>query len=47
MLASDIVTVLVVDVNAVKLLIRDDVSEVGGELVFPSEAVIPAVVAVA
>ena len=46
LLASDIVTVLVVDVNAVKLLIRDDVGEVGGELVFPSEAVIPAVVVV-
>jgi hypothetical protein len=47
LLAGYVVTVLVVDVNAVKMLVRDDAGEIGGELVFFPEAVIPAVIAVA
>ena len=47
LLAGDVVTVLVVDVDPVEVLAVDDVHEGGGEFVLLAEAVIPAVVLIA
>jgi len=44
--AGNIIAVLVVDVNPVKVLAFDDVNKVGGKLIFPTKAVIPAIILV-
>jgi hypothetical protein len=41
--AGNIIAVLVVNINPVKVLIFDNLDKVGGKLIFPTKAVIPAV----
>jgi hypothetical protein len=41
-----IITVFVVDIDSIKLLILDNVYKTGGELLFFSEAVVPAVIVI-
>jgi hypothetical protein len=44
--AGNIIAVLVVNVNPIKVLIFDDVDKGGGKLIFPTKAVIPAIIIV-
>jgi len=44
--AGNIIAVLVVNVNPIKVLIFDDVDKGGGKLIFPTKAVIPAIILV-
>lgn len=42
--AGNVVTILIIDINSIEVLVRDDVDKCSRQLVFASETIIPAII---